>query len=64
MTQNIKFPENLPKSTVSQRILSGSTLYRGFASIDQEMEREIAMQWFTKTKGIPTLSKKNTYRAR
>jgi hypothetical protein len=24
-----------------------STSYRGFSSIDQEIEREIAMQWFT-----------------
>jgi hypothetical protein len=24
-----------------------STSYRGFNSIDQEIEREIAMQWFT-----------------
>lgn len=23
------------------------TSYRGFSSIDQEIEREIAMQWFT-----------------
>lgn len=24
-----------------------STSYRGFSSIDQEIEREIAMKWFT-----------------
>ncbi|MBA2248929.1 MAG: hypothetical protein H0W12_01915 [Chitinophagaceae bacterium] len=24
--------------------------YRGFVSIDQEMEREIALQWFTNNK--------------
>lgn len=24
-----------------------TTAYRGFSSIDQEIEREIAMQWFT-----------------
>ena len=24
--------------------------YRGFSSIDQEIEREIAMQWFTSSK--------------
>lgn len=25
------------------------TSYRGFTSIDQELEREIAMQWFSST---------------
>ena len=34
-----------------------STSYRGFASIDQEIEREIAMQWFSS-------NKKNTYSQR
>ncbi|MDQ6756467.1 MAG: hypothetical protein M3004_05990 [Bacteroidota bacterium] len=26
------------------------TSYRGFTSIDQELEREIAMQWFSSSK--------------
>ena len=34
-----------------------STSYRGFASIDQEIEREIAMQWFSS-------NKKNTHSQR
>ena len=33
------------------------TSYRGFSSIDQEIEREIAMQWFTS-------SHKSTYSQR
>jgi hypothetical protein len=37
--------------------LKMSTSYRGFASIDQEIEREIAMQWFSS-------NKKNTYSQR
>jgi hypothetical protein len=32
--------------------------YRGFSSIDQEMEREIAMQWFTFS-GKTTCSQRN-----
>ncbi len=35
-----------------------STSYRGFASIDQEIEREIAMQWFSCNKKI-TYSQRN-----
>jgi hypothetical protein len=34
-----------------------SASYRGFASIDQEIEREIAMQWLSS-------NKKNTYSQR
>lgn len=30
--------------------LKQKTSYRGFASIDQEIEREIAMQWFNASK--------------
>ena len=32
--------------------------YRGFSSIDQEIEREIAMQWFSST-GKITISQRN-----
>ena len=31
----------------SSKSLKIGTSYRGFSSIDQEIEREIAMQWFT-----------------
>ncbi len=34
--------------------------YRGFASIDQEIEREIAMQWFSSKKN----EKKSSYSQR
>ena len=34
------------------------TSYRGFASIDQEMEREIALQWFSAS-GKSSSNKKN-----
>jgi hypothetical protein len=34
------------------------TSYRGFSSIDQEIEREIAMQWFTSS-GKTTFSQRN-----
>ncbi len=32
---------------VDQPATEGRTSYRGFTSIDQEMERAIAMQWFS-----------------
>lgn len=35
-----------------------SASYRGFNSIDQEIEREIAMQWFTSS-GKTILSQRN-----
>jgi hypothetical protein len=34
------------------------TSYRGFSSIDQELEREIAMQWFTSS-SKSTFSQRN-----
>lgn len=34
---------------VTCKSLKLGTSYRGFSSIDQEIEREIAMQWFTST---------------
>ncbi len=34
------------KTTDCKSSKSGAS-YRGFSSIDQELEREIAMQWFT-----------------
>lgn len=34
------------------------TSYRGFSSIDQEIEREIAMQWFS-TKKKSSFSQRN-----
>lgn len=41
-------PDNLSiKITKSVKL---ETSYRGFSSIDQEIEREIAMQWFSAKK--------------
>lgn len=36
---------------------SRTTSYRGFASMDQEMELEIALQWFLKTNNSGILNK-------
>lgn len=38
--------------------LQSETFYRGFTSIDQEMEREIAMQWFS-TSGKSSFTDRN-----
>lgn len=47
----------MPNTTIqNQPVLKSNsqsklgTSYRGFSSIDQEIEREIAMQWFTSSK--------------
>ena len=39
--------------------LRSSASYRGFRSIDQEIEREIALQWFS-VSGKSSFAKKNT----
>ena len=45
---NISTNQNQPAhKSVSCKSLKIETSYRGFSSIDQEIEREIAMQWFT-----------------
>jgi hypothetical protein len=36
-----------PSSQRSSKIGEHKPFYRGFSSIDQEMAREIAMQWFS-----------------
>lgn len=38
------------KQTKNTEISNICVSYRGFTSIDQEMEREIAMQWFEKSR--------------
>ena len=43
-TSNIQGQSSSKTSCKSIKII---TSYRGFSSIDQEIEREIAMQWFT-----------------
>lgn len=48
---------NEPTLKVTIKSTKTTASYRGFASIDQEIEREIAMQWFT-------TSHKNTYSQR
>lgn len=56
----MNMPENTydePAIKVTIKSTKTTTSYRGFASIDQEIEREIAMQWFT-------TSNKNTYSQR
>lgn len=49
---------NIPVKTKSECKSALSTSYRGFSSIDQEMEREIAMQWFNAS-GKTTFSQRN-----
>lgn len=41
---NIQSQPSIKTNCKSSKI---ATSYRGFSSIDQEIEREIAMQWFT-----------------
>ena len=45
-TQNSKNPKSQSQTNSDDSLTQNSTCYRGFTSIDQEMEREIAMQWF------------------
>ena len=53
MTRNLNTSnsENSKSKSVKTEdsIIQKSVSYRGFASIDQEMEREIAVQWFKPT---------------
>jgi len=44
-TTEIRLPDTLQVTIVSATEVC--TSYRGFSSIDQEIEREIAMKWFT-----------------
>ena len=46
ISNNLRHPDTKANSTSIKR----ETSYRGFASIDQEIEREIAMQWFNPSK--------------
>ena len=46
-----------PVIKTTTKAVKTETSYRGFSSIDQEIEREIAMQWFTS-------SSKTTYSQR
>ena len=65
MEQNLKTNYNPnPKTGVSSQTSSRSVTYRGFASIDQEMEREIAMQWFSKDDKTSIFLKIGTYKMR
>lgn len=52
MTKNLNNPafqetEMRDKRKSEQPVVEAHASYRGFASIDQEMERAIAMQWFS-----------------
>jgi hypothetical protein len=53
MTRNLEIPNSKDSDLTIKKDLkqpaTQSTCYRGFTSIDQEMEREIAMQWFKST---------------
>lgn len=54
MTKNLDNPafqkaETTNKRKSDQPAAETSASYRGFTSIDQEMERAIAMQWFSPT---------------
>jgi hypothetical protein len=51
MTRNLNTPNPRDlklknEKDLDQSLTQKGTCYRGFTSIDQEMEREIAMQWF------------------
>ena len=54
---NISNIHDQPSIKTSCKSVKITTSYRGFSSIDQEIEREIAMQWFTS-------SNKSTYSQR
>ncbi len=43
-------PDNEKVIKAKGKSLKVETAYRGFSSIDQEIEREIAMQWFSSGK--------------
>ena len=47
-----------PAIKTTTKSLKIETSYRGFSSIDQEIEREIAMQWFTSSSKT-TFSQRN-----
>ena len=64
MPQVRKFIDcNIP---VDKNIMSPSSTssFRGFSSIDQEMEREIAMQWFLRVDRSLSILKKGSYKMR
>ncbi len=42
--------QDQPVIKLVTRSLKVTTSYRGFSSIDQEIEREIALQWFSTKK--------------
>ena len=48
-TPNSEVSKQKVKKTKSNSFLKKSACYRGFTSIDQEMEREIAQRWFKPT---------------
>ena len=43
---------------------SNTSSFRGFSSIDQEMEREIAMQWFLRVDRSLSILKRGSYKMR
>ena len=52
MTKDLNTPisrNSKPKSIKEDSLTQKSVCYRGFTSIDQEMEREIAIQWLKST---------------
>ncbi len=55
---NISNLQNQPGIKSNSKSLKVECSYRGFASIDQEIEREIAMQWFS-TKKKSSFSQRN-----
>ena len=48
----------------AEKSFSTSSLFRGFASIDQEMEREIAMGWFKRSDRTTSILKIGSYKMR
>ena len=50
MPHNAKLSESIVlESSTTVKDTYKRTSFRGFASIDQEMEREIAMTWFSRS---------------
>ena len=58
MPTNITPAAPLSDKVTPTKTLKITTSYRGFSSIDQEIEREIAMQWYS-TRHKSSFSQRN-----
>lgn len=55
---NLSNTPSAPSTAIKVTDSKTGVSYRGFTSIDQEMEREIAMEWFTSS-GKTSFSQRN-----